>query len=485
MNSIIACVHIPKFLLQLSKRNLANTRQPVVLVDRKNLQSVVLDADKHAVSRGVNPGLPLAKAVVLCPDLHAVCPDSQQICCLNQRLIRHLGAFSPEVEPVAEILGAYYLDTRGMERLQPDIVAWSESIQSALLEHEQLNCIVVTGFTRFGVRTVACASLANVQFECMDTELEVAYSMPLAKLNLPFRPVAELEKLEIRTVGKLLELPDWEVKYRFSDEVSELMRKARDQDANVHGIHFPEPYFAKVEFEHAQSSAENILEAIEKLCESLLKRMQYLSQGVSGIQMQLVKDSGNRQNEYLKIAEATLDWIVLRDLLQLRLHSIQLDEEIVSLSVHLHAQILPDQQLSLYEDLEKSDRSLSAANRAIARVNAEFGSAQVLRAVCQQSHLSKESFKWENFDQIYTSKIADQPVKSSMIRRVLDRPYLTHNPHRLALKRVFGPYSTSGFWWREVHVRHSEYFIETHTGDVQWICYDSNQHQWYTLGFIQ
>ena len=485
MNSIIACVHIPKFLLQLSKRNLASTHQPVVLVDRNDSRAVVMDADKHAVSRGVSPGLPLAKAVVLCPNLHAACPDSQQINCLNQQLIRHLGAFSPEVEPVAEMLGAYYLDTRGMERLQPDLATWSESIQFALLKHEQLNCIVVTGFTRFGVRTVACASFANVQFECMETELEIAYSMPLAKLNLPFKPVDELEKLEVRTVGKLLELPEWEIRYRFSDEISELMRKARDQDTTVHGIRFPKPYFAQVEFEHAESIAERILAAIENLCEPLLARMRKLSQGASEIQMQLVKDSGNRQHEDLKIAEATLDWMVLRDLLRLRLHSIQLDEGIVSLSVNLRAQDLPDPQLSLYENLEKSDRSVSAANRAIAHVNAEFKSALVLRAVCQQSHLPQESFKWENLDRIYTTKVTDQPVESSMIRRIFDRPYRTQAPHRLASQRLFGPYSTSSFWWREVHVRRSEYFIETRSGDVQWICYDSNQRQWYTLGFVQ
>ena len=87
----------PDFPLQLSVRELpADFQLPVALVDRSDFHSIVMAVDRSALKRGIYPGLPYANAIALCPELHAVYPHPQRIEYVHQRVIRHLGTFSPK-----------------------------------------------------------------------------------------------------------------------------------------------------------------------------------------------------------------------------------------------------------------------------------------------------------------------------------------------------------------------------------------------------
>lgn len=481
----IACAYAPNFLLQLSFRDLPRDfRLPVALVDRDDSRAIVIAVDKRAAKRGIYPGLAYTTAIGLCPDLHATCPHPQQINALHQRLINRLGLFSPAIEPVAELFGAYYLDVSGMTRLEPDLYAWGQRLQNILMETETLKVTVVIGFTRFGVRTAASSANSVVLFESPESELEAALATPLKQLNLPAKPLKELEKLNIRTVGDIKALPDWEVRSRFAEPMFELVRKAKEQDSAVRGISFPEPYAAHVEFDYAESDAERLLTRTLELCLPLFEKMQANAQGVSAVHIRLTRDNGQTGHEKVQTAKPTLNITILADLLRLRLHAIQLDEGVTGIAVHLIPEALPDPQTNLHPALVKSEQIIVKANHAIARVEAEFGTQIILRAKCSKSHLPEDSFQWEPFDQLQ-HRTPGQPASATMVRRFLDCPQRVSKPDRAALQRLLGPYSVSGFWWRKNGVQRSDYFAETHSGNTQWIFYDPNSRAWYTQGFVQ
>ncbi len=483
----IACVYVPDFLLQLSLHNLPQDfRAPVALVDRSDSRAIVMAVDERAAAKGIYPGLSYANAIGLCPQLHAACPHSGQINQIHRRIITQLGLFSPAVEPVAELFGAYYLDVSGMTRLEPDLCAWGQRLQDALLKEQHLQTAIVIGFTRFGTRTSAALAKGVTLFSTVEIEHNAACSTPLKKLDLTARPLRELEKLNILTVGDLMALPDWEVRSRFAEPMFDLVRKAKERDGQVRGIKFPEPYAARAEFEHTENDAERLVNVIVKLSAPLLERMktELQGQGVSAICIRLARDYGGTFDEKIQAAKPTLAMPTLTDLVRLRCHTIKLDEGITGLTVHLIPGALPDPQLNLHPALVKSDESILKANRAIARVLAEFGTGRVLKAKCHKAHLPHDAFEWEDFDQLQASTPGQQ-VHTSMMRRFLDQPRRVPTPEQTAAQRILGPYTTSGFWWRTNSVQRNDYFVETGSGDAQWIFYDKNSRAWYAQGFIQ
>ena len=458
---------------------------PVALVDRSDSRSIVMAVDRSALKRGIYPGLPYANAIALCPELHAVYPHPQRIEYVHQRVIRHLGTFSPKIEPVAELPGAYYLDVSGMHRLEPNLQTWAQRLQGILQDHEQLHAKVAIGFTRFGVRAAVHSTASVVLFESASEEIETALSIPLEKLNLPSRPLMELDKLGIHTVGDLQKLSEWEVRSRFSEELFNLIRKAKEEDGTVHGIRPPAPYyFAQIDLDYAEGDVERILAVIRRIWNPLLEKMKELAEGVSEIHLRLTKDFGGACNEKLRTAKPTLDQTTLIDLLRLRLHAMNLDEGVVGISVHVIPGVLPSPQMDLYQDIVKSERNLLAANRALARICAEFGPEQVLRARCLNAHLPEDSYEWEYFDRLRNHASADQG-NAFMVRRILDDPNRISTPRRATLEKVRGPYSTTGFWWRPIGIHRNDYFVETSDGCTQWIFYDCINRQWYERGFVQ
>ena len=481
----IACVSVSDFHLQLAVRRLpANFDRPVALVDRNDSRSTVWAVDQRASKKGIFPGLRYVNAVALCPELHAVSPHPQEIDLLHQRLIRHLLLFSPEIEPVSELPGAYYLDVSGMNRLEPDLNAWAQRLRDALFEKEQLKADIAIGFTRFGVLAAIHVNSPITVFDSISKELDTAFLMPLTKLNLPSKPIKELSKLRIRTVGELRSLPEWEVRARFSEELYELIRKTKSTDGKVRGIRLPKHYTASADLDYAESNVEQMLKIIQRTWTPLLEKMDELSQGVGEIHVRMKNDIHGFCRAQLKTSEPTLNELILVDLLRLRLDSMKLQEGITQIAIRLIPGPLPDPQQGLYQYFTKSEHNLRAANRALARVRAEFGADQVLIAKCQDSHLSEESYQWKPLDSL--REHAPQPQRhASIIRRALDRPMRIATPRRALLQHVFGPYPISGFWWRKTLIRRDDYFVESQVGSVQWIFYDHVSRQWYARGFIQ
>ncbi len=481
----IACVNIPDFQLQLAVRELpADFDQPIALVDRNDHRSTVWTVDRRASNKGIFPGLRYVNAVALCPELHAVSSQAQVIDRVHQQLIRHLLSFSPEVEPVFELAGTYYLDIRGMEHLEPDLNAWAQRLLDTLFEKEQLNANITIGFTRFGVLAAVHTAQAITVFDSISEELDAIFATPLSKLNLPSRPTKELDKLGIRTVGKLKSLPEWEVRARFSEELFELIHKAKSTDGKVHGVRLPKTYVASTDLEYVETDIERILKIVQHIWTPLLEQMDDLSQGVNKIQLRMKKDIYGACHTELKTSEPTLDEPTLMNLLRLRLDSMNLTEGITELAIRLTPGTLPDPQQGLFQDLTKSEHDLRVANRALARVCAEFGSNQVLIAKCQDSHLPEESYQWKPLDCL-REHIPQHQRSVSIIRRVLDQPLRIATPRRALLRRVLGPYTISGFWWRKAMIRRENYFVEDHAGSVQWVFYDHVGRQWYARGFIQ
>lgn len=486
--SRIACALAPKLPLQLLRRTAPEGfRLPLAVIDRDDAAATILFADEQAMKLGIHPGLRYATAVTLSPGLHAAPVHPRQVEAAHRNIMRRLQEFSPGVEALEESPGAYYLDIRGMRHIAPDLAAWALDMQSDLSRHERLQINVATGYTRFGVLTAVrkeTRPMSVTIFSSESQERHAALQTPLNRLVLPSRALREIEKLEVHTVKDLRRLPEAELGARFSEELLELARKSRDSRGDVHAAPASLPYRASAAFQPAQGDVEQLLTAILHLCRPLMHRMRRQFLGVRSIRLDITTDLGETAKESVRAASPTLDETALARVLRLRLDSLKLNHGVTSLDIRLIPAPLPDPQRALDAGFAETARKMDAANQALAQIRAEFGNESALRARCVDSHLPRESFAWEPFGRMRPPSLRDERGPC-LIRRIHDLPKRVSTPRRATLKRVFGPYALSGYWWREIPARETHYYVETERGAALWLYYDDIARQWHEQGSVQ
>ncbi len=150
-------------------------------------------------------------------------------------------------------------------------------------------------------------------------------------------------------------------------------------------------------------------------------------------------------------------------------------------------------------------RDPDAANRALARLRAEFGPAAVARARVGEGHLPEAAFLWEPLERLeeghreegVTDREERNGTSSPLVRRILERsaalparPQVAAGGRRPCLADAgpiadrVGPYVISGGWW--VHPIHRDYyFARARRGDLLWIYYDRQRRRWLLQGAVE
>ncbi len=181
-------------------------------------------------------------------------------------------------------------------------------------------------------------------------------------------------------------------------------------------------------------------------------------------------------------------------LVRLRLGGADLTSGVVEMMVTAHGERVSAGQLSLFWNQPKRD--IAAADRALARIRAEFGRDAVVWAKPRDAHLPEASFTWEPLAKTkLPTEIVNRFVRP-LVRRMFDKAVQLparerHEPDGWLIRgleqgpavRLRGPYVVSGGWWvREVHREY--YFVETQRGDVLWIYYDRHRRSWMLQGQV-
>jgi protein ImuB len=503
----LACVDLPAFPLQLLLRRHSDwAGYPAAVVAEDKPQGLILWVNEKARRQGVLPGLRYAAAFSLASTLRAgeIAPAESRkaVADLACRLMR----FTPEVEPSKDEPGVFWLNGAGLQRLYASAQKWAYAIHNDL-RAGGFSANLAVGFTRFGSYAAARAREGVTVFRDPAEERSAARDVALNRLNVEpaFRDM--LFKLGVKTVGGLLSLPPGGLRERFDKEAHRLYRMAAGDLWTPLEPEAPEePVQQKYILDDAESDTTRLLFLIKQLLHPLLATLAARRQALAALWLSLLIDHGERLREPLRPAAPTLDAAQIIDLVRLRLESLRLAAGVIEVDLSVESVAATSEQLRLFA--EKPSRDLDAANRALARLRAEFGEESVVYARLTDGHLPEARFSWEPLTQVKlpnnvlngAKRLNDLNVLNSpvLVRRIFAKPirlaggpYHSHEdgwlilgPKHSTIDKLTGPYVFAGGWWNR-EIQREYYYAETRAGDILWLYYDRGRRRWFWQGSIE
>ena len=233
---MIVCVLIPRFALTTAVGDRGELmRTPVALAPEPGGTQQVGEVSLAAEAFGLHSGMRLGEALARCPTLSLVPPDPAGVADAWERLLVRLESVGAAVEP--ERPGLVCFDARGLVRLHGGAEGVLAAVRSALRVPARFGVApsrfaavaaatrararrpeIVTGTEMRGQRHGTAAARAEAQDSGRQRARAYLAGLPVALLRA--RPALTelpdaLERLGIRTLGELAELPPAALADRF------------------------------------------------------------------------------------------------------------------------------------------------------------------------------------------------------------------------------------------------------------------------------
>ncbi len=504
----LACVDLPAFALQLLlKRHPEWRAYPAAVVAEDKPQGLILQINERARRCGVLPGLRYAAAFSLARGLRAgeVWPDEihKAIDALTKRLMR----FTPEVEPSAPEPGVFWLNGKGLQRLYASPQEWGGAIYQDI-KTQGLQANLVVGFSRFGSYAVAREKPGITIFDDPAEERSAARKVPLDRLDIEAKFRDTLLKLGIKTVGDLLSLPSAGLRERFGAQAHHLYRMAAGDLWTPLDPCAPEETVAqRLLLDDPENDVTRLLFLIKQLLHPMLATLAARTQALSALWLSFLIDKSEWLKEQIRPAVPTLEAAQILDLVRLRLESLKFTAGVIEIELTAEACVATVEQLRLFTEQPKRD--FDSANRALARLRAEFVAEAVVQAKLKDGHLPEARFTWEPLAQMKVPQNGLNGAKrlndfnglnssETLVRRITEKPimlaggpynrhedgWLLLGPKHGSIDKLIGPYVYSGGWWNR-EIQRDYYFAETRRGYLLWLYYDRVRRRWFLQGPIE
>ena len=529
----MACVDVPALPLQLLMRwRPAWAAHPAAVVDRDRPQGVVEWVNEPARRAGVLPGMSYAAGLSLAGGLRAAEVPPGDVAAGVDAIVGLLRRFTPGVEPSRARPGVFWLDASGLQPLFASLADWGCGVR-AHLRVAGFRTWVVVGFTRFGTFALARAgaemdpraagrrgrhgarrrgrgSGAEAERRGADrgvtvlddvaAERRAACRVPLCRLDVDPALRDALDRLGVRTVGAFLRLPAAGVRRRFGREAHRLHREAAgDLVVPFQPAPAVEPLARRLDLDAPETGIEGLLFRVKQALDPLLGVMASRHEALAGLELRLRLDAPAaapraERVERIRPAAPTLDVRQVLNLVHLRVEGLTLSAGVIEIALAVTPARATREQLRLFQ--EGTRRDLRAADRAVARVRAEFGDGAVVRAALADGHLPEAAFAWLPLDRVVRPVPAPDGVPS-LVRRFFAAPRRVSSPRQRELDGraapgagpgraagMRGPYVVAGGWWRTPI--HREYYFADAGGRVwRWIYYDRRRQAWFEQGAVE
>jgi len=488
----MACVNLAAFPLQLLLRDHPDWQaHPAAVVDQDKAQGIILWVNDRARRLHILPGMRYAAGLSLSRHLRAGVISATIVENAIDTLLPRFRFFTADVEPSHDEPGVFWLEASGLSLLYPSLQKWAELIRSDLAS-VGLQGSVAVGFSRFGSYAAAKTCRTALVFHTPGEESACTSDVPVERLSFTPRTRNFLTKLGIHTLGGFLALPASEVRLRLGQEAHRLHQLASgDLWAPIQPEGPIEPVTAQIFIDHPESNHVRLMAVIEDLLRPLLYSLNKRNERMKSLSLHLLLDDKAERTETLRPANPTLDASQILNLLQLRLEATELTAGVIEIRMELQGAPPDFQQRELFQG--ESARDYEAANRALARLRAQFGDGALLRARPRAGHLPEARFTWEPMETLSAPRPRKVRLRP-LVRRFFQKPVELPNkgvrnpgakiPDPLSTRESLGPHIISGGWWASHDVHREYHFVRTHGGRWLWIYYDQRRRSWFLHGEV-
>jgi protein ImuB len=376
---MVVCVLLPRFQLTTAADERAELlKAPVALAPEPGGVQQVGEVSLAAEAFGVHPGMRLGEALARCPRLGLIPPDPAGVADAWERLLVRLESIGAAVEP--ERPGLVCFDALGLMRLHRGLDGVLLAARRALGVPARLGVApsrfaAVAAATRARARRAEIVSGARADARVYLAQLPVALLRARPALaNLP----EALERLGVRTLGELSELPVAALADRFGQAGLLAYELASGGD----GVLRPRPpsEFLRESLELPEAASGSQLErGLGLLIDRLLARRERNGRTLRAVVLSAaLVEQGGTWREQVVFREALADQVRMRLVLVPRLALIPAPAEELRLSVERFGPPASDQR-PLLED--SSAARIARLREAIRQTRAAAGPDAALRVL--------------------------------------------------------------------------------------------------------
>lgn len=465
-------------------------RRPVegafALTRRENNTERLACVNAAAEAEGLVPGMGVADARAMQPNLRTRPSEPEEEQRFLLRLARWAGRYCPWVG--LEGGDGLVLDISGSAHLFGGEAAMLADLRARL---GRAGITVRTGLG--DTRGAAWALARFAEGVALPGEaFEALAPLPIAALRLPAKTCAGLERVGVRTISTLADLPRASTTRRFGGEPMLRLDQALGRQAEeVSPLPEPVGFSVRLTLPEPIGLTRDVMAGLDRLLGQLCTRLAEQEKGARTLALTLRRvDRGAAQVE-LRLARPMRDPARLRALFEKNVDGIDAGYGIDQLRLEaVRVEPLPFTQISRHT-AQTDDRLADLITRLGARVGLE----RIQRFLPADSHIPERSFTVAPaaFSEAARTWPADQPRP---LRLFPPEPIAGHDPSppgrfrwramRLTTLRATGPERIAPEWWHDdPHWRTGlrDYWrVETGQGRRLWLFHTPQAPAWFVHG---
>ena len=460
--------------------------QPLALIHGSRVRAATATAARH----GVRPGMTLPQARTACAPLQVLPWDEAALARETARASAAFLAASPQVTPVADAPGLWWVGAQGFDGLGGEGALATLLLALARAWHPHARVAVADTAVAARAATWSARAVGAPLHLAPGGDATYLAAVPLALLPMDDELRTTLTALGLRTVGALAALAPRDVERRWGAEGLGAWRLARGDDPRRATLARPDdPHVVAHDLPAPVPTTEPLLFVVRAALDRLVRALAAEGRAVAAVALTLTLDGERprRVTREVRPAAPIARAAPLFERCRALLDAWPLDGPVCAVEVRIaRVATAPVEQGDL---LAPAWRDPAAAEAALARLRAAFGTAAVVRPAPRDSHAPERAGAWEAIEMVVappppdTATIMPSPSPSPspapisapvgapaiaaagpapVARRLLDPPEriavtvdATGTPQEIRwrgdrrhIARAEGPERLSGDWWQ-------------------------------------
>ncbi len=434
--------------------------RPIALFEGTRIRT----ATAAAARSGVRAAMTLAQAKSKCADLELLAWDHTAIAREVARASAGFLAASPQVSPVRDQPGTWWIGAEGFEAIGGERALATTLLALARVWHPRARVAFADTCVTAYAATWSTRAASEPLHIAHNGDRDYLARVPIALIPMEDELREALTALGLRTAGAFAALDPLEVERRWGSDGLTAWRLACADDARRASLaRTDDPRSVVHELATSAPTLEPVLFLVRASLDRLVRTLAADGLAAATLTITLTLDDGRRISRDVRPARPIARVVPLFERCRATLDTWTLDAPVAALELRI-SETAPSaaEQGDL---LATAWRDPAAAEATLARLRATLGAGAVVRPITRDSHAPERAGGWEDVEQAGRAAPLDVRLQKSALHapaaRLLEAPehiaivtdkrgtplQLYWRGRRLMLTTADGPERLSGEWW--------------------------------------